>query len=124
MTSWRVELPVKQQPLLKPPVKGQVLDKLNEELPLQVAPEHRPTLEITGFGPATPQLRRIQRSNSVDSADSVEREGNVKDDLTSTSSIIVFEVPPLDNLSDEALKKKIDDFISKMNAQIRSESAN
>eukprot|EP00250_Pteridium_aquilinum_P010136 c19173_g2_i1 orf=279-632(-) len=55
---------------------------------------------------ATPSKKSIRRSLSVDSA-------SLHDDQASA--------PSSESLSDEAFRKRIDDFISKMNAQLRSE---
>lgn len=69
------------------------------------------------------EFRAIQRSHSVDSAALmlISEAGSDCMRQSSPAGKIVFEVPPQDDLSGEALKKKIDKFISEIYAQMRRE---
>lgn len=69
------------------------------------------------------QYRRIPRSQSLGSAASAVKEDHrLKERLSSSARIVFNETSSQEDLSDEDLKKRIEDFISNMNARIRSES--
>ncbi|KAI5065718.1 hypothetical protein GOP47_0020413 [Adiantum capillus-veneris] len=63
--------------------------------------------------PTSPQLATQPTANSIKRSLSV--------DSASFHGKQVSSVPPAENLSDEAFRKRVEDFISKMNAQLRNE---